>query len=424
MRVFRVTMHSFAKRLAGFAGIPILSLLAPFLMLPLVARVGGQDNWASINIGQSVGAFAAMCISYGWTMAGPARVAALASDEERRRLYVLSLSVRIVLFLTLTPLAIIASTVLAPPGHAEVAVWMVLALAMGGLSLTWYGVGTGRPRDIAVYEALPKTAAVAVSGILVFLTDNVAYYPIALCVASIIGIAAFMRKIDGWRLIVELKPQAVLHALLKGRTPALTLASAGVYSTMPVAVVGAQASAADVASFASADKLYRIMLVPISVLSNTFQGWVTRQGVGSVRRRMLFALSAHWFLGLLGFLFLAAGGSLATEFLFGSSVAATASTSFWYGIAFLAVSVNTSTGLHILVPTGHTSMVFWSTLVGAGVGIPAMAYFSSSFGSEGGALGLAAGEIGVCLVQFACILWLQFQSRLRSGVSVIRRKTA
>lgn len=417
-------MRSFAKRLAGFAGIPILSLLAPFLMLPLVARVGGQDNWASINIGQSVGAFAAICISYGWTMAGPARVAALVSDDERRRLYVLSLAVRLVLFLAMTPLAVVAGIVLAPPGHADVTVWMVLALATGGLSLTWYGVGTGRPRDIAVYEAIPRTAAVAVAGILVLLTDNVAYYPIALCVASIVGIAAFMQTIDGWRLMAELKPQAVRHALLKGRTPALTVASAGVYSTMPVAVVGAQASAADVASFASADKLYRIMLVPISVLSNTFQGWVTKHGVGSVGRRMLIALSAHWLLGLLGFLFLATGGSLATSTLFGSSVAATASTSFWYGVAFLAVAVNTSTGLHILVPSGHTWMVFWSTLVGAGVGIPAMAYFSSSFGSEGGALGLAAGEISVCLVQFACILWLQFQNRLRSEVSVIQRKTA
>jgi O-antigen/teichoic acid export membrane protein len=393
-------------------------------MLPLVARVGGQDNWASINIGQSLGAFAAMCISYGWMMAGPTRVAALASDFERHRLYALSLAVRIILFLIVTPIAIAASSILSPPGHSAVAVWMAIALAMGGLSVTWYGVGTGSPRDIAVYEALPKTAAVAVSALLVFMTDVIVYYPIALCIASVIGVVAFMRTIDGWKLLFELRPRAIVRELWKGKTPALTVASAGVYSTMPVAVVSAQASAADVAFFASADKLYRITLVPISVLSNTFQGWVTGQGVGPVKRRMLIAISAHCLLGLLGLLAMATAGSIATAALFGPTVAATSTTSFWYGIAFLAVAVNTSTGLHILVPTGHTSMVFWSTVVGAGVGIPAMAYFSSAYGGEGGALGLALGEISVCLVQFACISWLRIRQWLGTGSGVLQRKTA
>lgn len=417
-------MSSFARRLAGFAGIPILSSLAPFLVLPLIARVGGQENWASINIGQSVGAFAAMCISYGWTMAGPMRVAALVSEYERHRLYALSLAARILLFLIITPVAIAASAILAPPGHAAVAVWMAVALAMSGLSVTWYGVGTGSPRDIALYEALPKTAAVAVSAILVFLTGNIMWYALALCFAGLIGVVAFMQTIGGWKLLLELRPRAVFGEIWSGKTPAVTVASAGVYSTTPVAVVSAQASAADVASFASADKLYRITLLPISVLSNTFQGWVTGHGIGAVRGRMLVALSAHGLLGLLGFLAIATAGSAVTAALFGPNVAATTATSFWYGVAFLAVAVNTSTGLHILVPTRHTPMVFWSTLVGAAVGIPAMAYFSSVFGGEGGALGLALGEIAVCAVQFACIAWLQFRYRLRSRLSFLQRKTA
>ncbi|WLQ07123.1 hypothetical protein [Arthrobacter oryzae] len=351
------------------------------------------------------------------------RVAALSSEYDRRRLYALSFAVRILLFLTITPIAIIVSAILAPPGHAAVAIWMAVALAISGLSVTWYGVGTGSPRDIALYEALPKTAAVAVSALLVFLTGNILWYAVALCLSGLVGIMAFMHMIGGWKLLAELHPSSVFREIWKGKTPAVTVAAAGVYSTTPVAVVSTQASAADVASFASADKLYRITLVPISVLSNTFQGWVSAHSVGAVRSRMLVAVSAHALLGLLGFFAIATAGNPATAALFGPSLAASTMTSFWYGLAFLAVAINTSTGLHILVPTKHTSMVFWSTVCGAAVGIPAMAYFSSVSGGEGGALGLALGEVAVCLVQFVCILWLRFRYQLRCRFGGFQRKS-
>jgi hypothetical protein len=45
-----------APRVLAFAGLPFLSLLTPFLLLPILARVAGAEAWLAIAIGQSVGA--------------------------------------------------------------------------------------------------------------------------------------------------------------------------------------------------------------------------------------------------------------------------------------------------------------------------------------------------------------------------------
>src|SRR5690606_39093593 len=77
--------RALARRILAFAGVPFLSLLAPFLFLPVLARLAGADAWVAIALGQSVGGFAALIGGVGYPTLAPPQVA-LADQERRRRI--------------------------------------------------------------------------------------------------------------------------------------------------------------------------------------------------------------------------------------------------------------------------------------------------------------------------------------------------
>ena len=99
-----------AKRISAFAGLPLLSSLTPFLLLPYIARVGGEGTWNALAVGQAVGSLAAILVALGWTLSGPARVAGTSDPELRRHLYAISLLTRLVAFAVCLPiLAVVAA---------------------------------------------------------------------------------------------------------------------------------------------------------------------------------------------------------------------------------------------------------------------------------------------------------------------------
>ena len=46
--------RSVLRRLTGFTVLPLLSLVTPFLLLPVVARVAGPSGWSSFVAGPLV----------------------------------------------------------------------------------------------------------------------------------------------------------------------------------------------------------------------------------------------------------------------------------------------------------------------------------------------------------------------------------
>jgi O-antigen/teichoic acid export membrane protein len=392
------TQRPFAKRLLGFVGLPFLSLIAPFVLLPLIARIGGADSWAAVAIGQSVGAFAAVCITFGWGLTGPAEVAPLQDAAQRVYIYRLSFAGRSVLFVIVAPIACLVAAVLAPAGHEVEAIAMASALALGGLSPAWYCVGIGRPSLIAAYEVAPRLVATAIAAVIVMTTHAIYLYPVVMTCATIGGLLVFNRqhgelKLGGFPLRLGVK------ALIERKAGAATGLVSGVYSSTPVAIVSGVSDTLSVATFASGDKLYRIGLYAAIAVSNAFQGWVAEVGKGERRRRMKVAVLSHTGLGLVGMLGLGILGPWFSALLFGSEVAATSAVCWGYGAAFLAVSLNSALGKHVLVPLGRTRVVFWSTVVGASIGVPALAVLATLMGGAGGAWGLALGEWAVCLFQ-------------------------
>ena len=187
-------MRSLWGRLAGFAGLPMISMITPLLVLPVLGRAAGQEGWASVAAGESIGTFAAIVIAYGWNTAGPPRVALEPDPVARARFYRESLLVRGALALLAVPVIAVLCALLAADGYVLPTVLMGLSGAVTGLSFAWYAVGAGDPRSIAVYEAVPRVLAAALSAGVILATGQLAFYPLLALTVSLAGVVLFSRR--------------------------------------------------------------------------------------------------------------------------------------------------------------------------------------------------------------------------------------
>lgn len=388
--------------MATFAGLPILASLIPFLLLPFIARVGGAGVWNALALGQAFGSLASILVALGWTLSGPARVAGTLKIEDRQKIFAISVATRTLMFAACVPALALLLALTAPADHFAEAFLMGLAQASTGLSPAWFCVAIGDAKGIARYDILPRLLATLLCVPVMLSTGLIVLYPAALLAGSLVGSSFFCRQHSQPRDYTSLTFRLLLREIWSLRGAAGTTMTAGAYASTPIIVVGAVALPTSLSAFVSAERLYRVGLMAAGALGNSLQGWVAEIGSNHAKRRK-FSLLSHILLGLCGLLGLSLVGPLATRLLFGDVLAADSATCAWLGLAFFFVSLNTSTGSHWLVPMGRIRVVFWSTVAGASVGLPAMMFLAWRMEGAGGALGLAIGEFVVCAVQCAAI---------------------
>jgi O-antigen/teichoic acid export membrane protein len=406
------------KRIAAFAGLPLLASLASFILLPIIARVGGAPAWNSLAVGQAVGAIAAIVIALGWPLTGPAAVASASEATVRRRHYAVSFLTRSLVFVCAVPVMAIALMFTSGAGQFWVAFLMACAQAAAGLTPAWYCIATGHAGRIAKYDVVPRMIATLGVIPLLFATGEIYFYPLALLVLGLAGTMWFNKDHTSRQDFNGLTLPAVVREIWGLRAGAGITVAAGAYASTPVLVVQFAASAAGLAAFVSAEKLYRIGQLATAALGNSLQGWVSEFGADH-RERRKFSLMALTGLGLAGWLIMALLGPWASTLLFGAALAADFWTCFWFGLSFLLVCVTTSTGAHWLVPAKRMRVVFSSTIAGAVVGLPAMMILSTLMGGQGGALGLVIGEIAVTAIQVRAILQLHRNKTPDSNVEEV-----
>jgi O-antigen/teichoic acid export membrane protein len=407
-----------ARRLFGFSGLSLVSAIGPLAVLPVIARLSDAPDWAALGVGQSVGAFLALVVLFGWNLAGPTRVAR-ATPAEQSSLYRESICARMVLLVAVLPVGAVLATVLAPQGSALLAVLMAASMMINGLSPAWFCVGAGRPGWIARYDAGPRLLGTLVSMLVVAAGGPLVLYPVVMAVATGAGVYAFTlkhRPDSGarWPALPQLA-----RSLAGGGVPAATMVIAGAYSSAPVAIAAAVLPVGSLAVFVSAERLYRFGLSSISTLSNSVQGWVAEVGGAQGRRRAAIALSAHAVLGLAGATAIILLGPWASRILFGDQLAVGRAVFVGFGLAFLASSLSTSLGRHVLVPRSRTGLLLWSTAVGAVVGVASMLICGRLYGASGASAAFALSESAVAAVQMvAAVLVVREERRLRPAPSV------
>jgi PST family polysaccharide transporter len=386
------------KRLAGFTVIPLVGTVAPLFLLPIAARVGGVDGWYSLSVGQAVGTFGSIVISYGWNVLGPALVATAESQSDRRQLWGESLRERLLLAAVVVPVCAVISGFLAGPGFEIFTMAMAIAFSLGGLTPNWFFVGAGDPKSIAWFDMLPRLAATLLTALVIFLTQSLWSYPILWILATVAGLVAVQRSLGHPRIFRGSNWSETLAGLRKRLGVALVDGLGGVYISAPVPLAGATGTAAEAGIIASADKLYRFGLITVTTLGNTLQAWTLDRTAPNATRRHVGAIVAHAVLGVVGMVALGIFGEFATSLLFGSAVKATASSMWFYGGAFLAVSCSTPLIRNLLVPALKTRFVLAGTAIGALTGVFAMYFLGLAAGPDGVAAGFMLSEVALLII--------------------------
>lgn len=388
-----VGARGLVRRILAFAGIPFLSLLAPFLFLPVLARVAGADAWVAIALGQSVGGFAALVAGLGYPTLAPPRVA-IASADDRRRIVATSLHARLPVWAVAAVLAAMIAFALSPSSHRLEAALMALVMSLAALSPTWYWIGVGRAAPILVAEVLPRmVASLAATGVLL-LGAGVVWYPILLAGAMVAGPAWVYFRIAGREL--SRVSRAEVAGVLRTHPPAIVAESAaGAYNALAVTLVTAVTPVAQAASYVSGDKTYRIGQYAVSSLGNALQGWVAESVShrALLMRRMRLTVLLHLALGLLGLVAFALLGSWLTTLLFGAAVAIDTMTAIGFGVATLGIALGTACGRIGLITLGARNAFMVCVLVASGLGVGGLLVGGALWGAAGAAWGLGLAEL-------------------------------
>jgi hypothetical protein len=385
-------MKTVLLRLAGFTGLPLLSLATPFLLLPVLSRIAGAEGWSSIVAGQAVGTFGATFIAWGWSIQGTVQVARNPSPQFRAELYRESIRVRLLLGLLVFPMVSLITGLLAEPELRLEAIAMSWTTAVAGLSPAWFCIGVGKPGLLAVYDTIPRVIATLVATPLLLVTGKIWLYAPVLLIAVTWSMISFQRRVV---------PEATGTFSRWGNTASTLKSQAGAagisvsgnaYAATPVPVAQALVAPAAAAGFGSADTVYRFGLFSVIALGNTLQGWTLEKSDEPAKHRHAMAIWSHAGLGVVGGALLATLGPLATEILFGAQVRASPSTCFFYGLAFTFISASSPFMRNLLIPFGGQRLILAWTAVSAVLGLGVMIAAGTNQWTDGIALGMALSE--------------------------------
>ena len=397
-------MRPVARRILAFAGVPFLSLLAPFLFLPVLARLAGADAWVAIALGQSVGGFAALIAGVGYPTLAPPLVA-VASPERRRRILATSLHVRFPVWLVAAAAGAVVAAAMAPGSHRPEAALMAVAMSLAALAPTWFWIGVGRALPILWSEVLPRMAATLTATGILLAGGGVLWYPVLLIVAMIAGPAVVYARYSGPELRRADRADAI--SVMRTHPPAVIAeTAAGAYNALAVTLVTGVTPVAQSAQYVSGDKAYRIGQYAVSALGNALQGWVAESSAvrKDLARRLGLAVLLHTGLGVAGLLAFAAVGPWLTSVLFGEAVAIDESTALGLGVASLGISLGTACGRIGLITLDARRAFMVCVLVASAAGVAGLLLGGALWGASGAAWGLGAAELGSGIAQGVVLL--------------------
>ncbi len=397
--------RSLAKRIVAFAGVPFVSLIAPLIFLPVLARLAGTDVWVAIALGQSVGGMAAVVAGLGYSTLAPPEVA-LASEQDRRRILATSVHVRGPVWAVAALVAVVVAVLMAPDSSRLEAGLMACGMSLAALAPTWFWIGVGRAVPILWTEVLPRMAAtLAATGILL-LGGSAIWYPVLLTVAIVTGPALVYVRFAGEEL--KRPHRGELKEILRRHPPAVVAEVAGgAYNTLAVALVTAVTPLAQAAKFVSGDKAYRIGQYSVSALGNALQGWVVEDREHGMARRLRLVIMLHGALGLGGLVAFGLLGPWVTVLLFGSEKSIGSLPAWGFGLAILGIAAGTAFGRIGLIVIGARKAFMMCVVVASAVGAGSLLMAGALWGVVGAAWALGITELlsGAAQATVFTVLW-------------------
>jgi hypothetical protein len=380
--------------MSGIALSMIVGGIATLVSVPAMVAAGGAAAWGSVAVGQAIGLVASTVVVYGWNRSGPASVAR-ADASERRREYMDSLRLRLVIFGPLAMAAALFAGLLAP-GNRPLAAAGAIVTTLNGFTSIWYFVGTSQAYTYFLFEMLPRVLGTVVGIELMRSGFGIVAGLIAIGAGLVLGSALATLKIHFLtaRAGSEPLPKRSLSALMSLQRDSLSsTVGAAVYNALPLAIVSVVAPASQPV-FALADKMLKQFYSATIPLVTAIQGWVPRAPMGPARvRRARVAIVATCVISaVLASGIVVFGGKLLAWM--GDGQIATPQAVIFLVAAWLALGIVDGVLAHaVLSSLGMVNSAVRATYISSAIGLPLVALGARYFGAGGALGGVLAGFV-------------------------------
>lgn len=391
-------------RILKFAVPSLLTTLPPLVCVVTIAHRSGPIALLALGLGQALGGIVAIVVTWGWDVSGPQGLAS-STTEKRKALLAESLAARTALLLLLGPLMLVVASILAPSPHVALTLLTGCAVALQGLSPSWWFIGIGDARAIVRVEAIPRAAAALLSAATIGLLGNPWLYPVMTLLTLSGSYVLFYKKalsgLSGKSLAVREVAGSVKH---NARSAGISMAAVAYNTaTLPFAQIFAPSAAVE---YASAARLMNYWALATITTNNALIGTIDREDnpIARAARRKALQLMSIQSVGL-GIAATVLAPTL-SKVLFNvpmtSPGLATA-----IGLAFAINGINTALSKYYLIPLGNVSSVLRITLLSALVGCSSIAPLALWQGSTGVVL-------SICLAEATTLVGLTLMLRTRS----------
>ena len=283
-RVMRARV-GFGKVFAYSISIVLLALVS-LASIPAMVSASGAAAWGAIAAGQSIGVVAAVAISYGWSLSGPAAVAR-ADESHRRRRFFESVVLRLCICVPVGGAAFGLSWAVGGD-YASFAGAGALSIAAVGLTANWYFVGRSQPYHLLLFETVPR-AVFGVTGIVFMHTGSSARVGLQWQLAGVLSASLisslWILKPWHFRYKQSLRQISIMQLLRAQRYGVTSSLVNALYFSLPIVIVSVVA-ASSLPVFALVDKVQRLIFVAFTPCLSVLQGWVPRATGGGLVRRI------------------------------------------------------------------------------------------------------------------------------------------
>ena len=396
-------------RLVSLSLAAALSALSPLVVIPVVSGEFGVPGWTSVAVGQSIGAGAAVLLSFGWSLAGPV---AIVGQGRMRRTHILrnALSSQLMVAAVVIPAASAIAYVVAP-AFQTTALLTAAVTGIFGMLPGWYFLGTkSASRYLAFYTA-PQVVGAVLGALLLLVSNNLVVLPIV----QLAVVAAWLELV----LWVETRSMGIprkyfsvgniRRTLRKQFSLGSTQVASAVYINLPVAIFAAS-TPIGLAVFSGGDRLYRFALTALNPLTQTFQTATLHQRGPAMHRSMRKAVATHAGVGLV-----AGGGFLlvvepVSRLLYSGTLHIPFNVAALYAACIVVVMITRSLGANVLAVLRAGRVMMISSSLAAVVALVAIPVLAVRFGAIGGVAAVLIAET-VVLVGFLWGILRYVQSR-------------
>lgn len=404
------------KRIAGFALIPLLTMVSTVLLLPLISSNFGPEGWAAVALGQSLGAFLSVIAGLAWQVVGAQRVAS-SGIRDRQIIFAESLKSRAAMLVVLLPLGGMLCYFLAP-AHRWESVAFVLATSLNCLNASWFFAGTGQPRFVIRNEGCVRLVGYLLCIPALALSDSLWTYAAVLIVSGVVMATANTFSIfNAFSSEIWSNARSVWAIWREHFSGMAARGVAAAHQYLGVAIVSVFAPQT-LAVFSALDNVQKTVNNGTSFHPQAFAWWV---GSGTIERRAQRVKVMLWTTLLLGVL-IAIGwmivGSPVMSFLYSNKANVPIGTHWWVGTGMATFMMARSLGQLCLVPLGLEKRIYRASAVSASLGLPGLVLGLWLADLDGALIAIAATYGGVCVYYvYSVLTWSRISQEQRQRIA-------